>query len=129
MTVEADIFSRLSGYSGLTALVSTRIYPVRLPQKPTYPAIVYTRISAERISAMGDDTGTVRPRFQFDVYATTYANARAVTEQLRKALQRYSGTDTVTIQEIFVIGESEFYEDETELYHTAIDFEIIYIED
>lgn len=130
MTVEADIYTRLTGYSGLSALVGTRIYPNTIEQNATLPLIVYRRISADRASAMVDDTGTVDARFQFDVYDDQYTDGvRPVTEQLRKALQRYNGTNTVTIQSIFLLNETEYYDDTTELYRVSIDFRIIYNED
>lgn len=127
MTVEAEIYTRLTGFAGLSALVSTRIYPNTIEQNATLPAIVYRRVSAERISAMGDDTGTVRTRYQFDVYDDQYTDGlRPVVEQLRKALQRHTGT---LIEHIFVLNETEYYDDTTELYRCSIDFEIIYTED
>lgn len=39
MTVEEAIVERLGATSAVTALVSTRIYQLKLPQQPTYPAI------------------------------------------------------------------------------------------
>ena len=128
MTVNADLTTILEAHAGLSALVGDRIHSNKLPQGETMPCITYRRISSTRISAMVADTGTVRAIYQYDVWATGYDSMRAVTEQLRQALQRYQGTDTVEIEHIFVNPEIEFYEDETELHHCAIDFEVIYKE-
>lgn len=128
MTVEADIFSRLSGYTTLAALIGTRVYPSLLPQNATYPAVSYRRVSSERPPVMGDDTGIVRARFQFDVWATSYSGMIAVKELVREAMQRYSGTATVTILETFILMDMDLYEDDTRIHHGVIDVEINYRE-
>lgn len=129
MSIEESLFTRLSTHAGLSALVSARIYPLILPQKPTLPAVTYTRVSGERVSAMGADTVIARPRFQVSCFASTYASARAVAAQVRAALQRWRGTvGGVVIQDSFIESEIDLYEDDTKLYHTALDFEIIHEE-
>ena len=108
--IEDAIYTRLSGFSGLTALTSTRIYPGELPPNVNidedFPdSVVYFPVSGERISAMGSDTGLVRERFQFDGWSRTYDGANAIREQLRLALQRWRGTvATVVIQDTFIVG-------------------------
>lgn len=42
MKVGQYIYSKLTATAGVTALVSTRIYPIFLPQNATYPAIIYS---------------------------------------------------------------------------------------
>ena len=39
MAIEELIFTRLSGFGGLTALVGTRIFPNRMPQDVIFPAV------------------------------------------------------------------------------------------
>lgn len=128
MTVETVLYDRGVAHAGLSALISTRLYPGVLPQKCTYPAVNYSRIFASRVPAMGADTGLVRARFQFDIWADTYAAARAVAEQVRAAYQRWRNTAGTVIQDIYFVGEVDLYEDETRIHHAALDFEIIYQE-
>lgn len=128
MSVETVLFSRLSGFAGLSALVSTRVYPNLIPQNSTLPVVSYQRISTTRESAMGDDTGVARARFQLDAFAATYLNVRAVAEQVRAALQRWTNSSGTVVQDSFILGEQEFYEDETKRYRVSQDFEIIYVE-
>lgn len=125
MTVEENLFTRLSNFAGLTALVSTRIFPNILPQKPTFPAISYRRVSAVRASCMGVDRPNVEARFQVDIWALTYTSARQTADQVRKALQRYNTTD---IEDIFIESEIELYEDESRTHHIAVDFIVHYLE-
>jgi len=82
----------------VAALVGTRIYPNIVPQRATFPVVVYNQISSERTSVMGRDTGTVDSTWQIDVYAQTYAGARELAVGVRKALQRYSGWTPVATQ-------------------------------
>lgn len=129
MTVEADLFSRLTGFSDLAAFVNNKVYPVALPQGIEYPAISYFRVSGQRISAMGIDTGLVRARFQFDIWASDFDSTVTIAKQVLNALQRYRGTNTVEIVEIFVLpGEADTYEPNTRTFHKALDFEVNYRE-
>ena len=136
MTVEAEIYTRLKDFAGLSALVSDRIYPVTMPQNVEMPAVSYRRVSAERISAMGVDTGLVRARFQVDCWSGehddgtvgTFDEARAVAKQVRLALQRWRNTSGTVVQDTFMIGDQDLHEHDTETYHAALDFEIFYEE-
>lgn len=137
MSIEALIYTRLSGFAGLTALVATRIYPNVAPQNVAPPYVVYRRITATRPGAMGADTGIVRARFQFDVFAggtdavgaaQGFDDAAAVREQVRLALQRWRSAGPPVVQATFLDSQIDLYEDDTELHHLADDYEINYLE-
>ena len=81
----------LKNNAAVSALVGTRVYPNIVPQRVTFPVVVYNQISSERTSVMGRDTGSVDSTWQVDVYAQTYAGARELAVAVRKALQRYRG--------------------------------------
>lgn len=122
------IRTRLAAYSGLTALVSTRIYTVQAPQSATVPFVTVQALSTRRFSAMGADTGDAVSRVQVSAWADKYDNAttgvRQVAAQIVAALQRYSGTSaSVTISDVFVEGESDQYDPDprTGIYHVPID--------
>lgn len=127
--IEEAINSRLAGYAGLSALVSTRVYPVIAAQGATLPYIVHSRISGVRESAMGSDTGVARTRVQVSSYGSTYSSAKNVAKQARLALQRYSGTiGSDEILAIFVENDIDLYEEDTRLYHVATDYLVSYRE-
>ena len=130
-TIEDVLFARLSGFAGLTALVSTRIYPLKLPQSPVYPACVYLRASTGREQLMGNDAGIVRPRFQVSTYAQKYSDATSglieTAEQVRLALQRYRATVSgFVIEDIYLLTENDAWSDEPPVYARHQDFEIVY---
>ena len=123
--VEEAVFERLSNSTGVTSLVpQTRILPSHLPQDPTLPAITLNRISTQRVSAFGDDTGDVQTRLQASCWGATYTSAKQVAEAVRGSLQRYSSSTTlVRIQDVFLDNElDQPYDERTETYLVTMDF-------
>lgn len=101
--IEEALYSRLTGFSGLANLIGARVYEHLQPQNPVYPAVVYTRVSAARVTAMGADPGLVHSRFQIDAWSLGAKEARDVAEQVRQALERWRGTSGSTvIQDSFI---------------------------
>jgi hypothetical protein len=126
---EEALASRLTGFTGLTNLVSNRIYPVVLPENPTYPAVTYQRISAVRASAMSTDTGLVQTRVQVSIWSTLYSEAKSVKEQVRAALQRWRGTVLgLVIEDTFIENETDLYQPEIPVYHLPVDATVHYVE-
>ena len=128
MSVESELYDRLTTHAGLSALVSDRVYPGHLPQSPTLPALSFGRVSAGRPSAMGTDIGLVEARFQIDVWDKKYLSLVAVKEQVRAALQRWSTTSGTIVRDTFFENEVDLYEDELEIHHAAIDVRLWYEE-
>ena len=130
MTIEASVWQILADNAGVGALCEDRIYPVKVPQNATFPCVTYSRVSTNRWSAMGSDTGIADKRFQVSSWGETYAEANALAEAVRAALQRYRGTvDGVLIQDIFVDGDGpETWEDEAGAYQAVTDYRVIYEE-
>ncbi len=92
MSIEAGCYSFLTGVTALTAIVGTRIYPNSLPQNPVFPALTYALVSAPHDHTLTDAAGIVRARIQFDAYGYKLSEAVAITEAIRLALQRYTGS-------------------------------------
>ena len=128
MPIEGTLYTRLTTHAGLSALIVDRVFPNHLPQDVTYPAISYRRVTAPRVSNYGSDAGIVRARFQIDVWASSYDSASAVREQVRLALQRWSNTAGTVVQDTFFLDDQELYEDDIDVHHFPLDFEIIYEE-
>jgi len=128
MLVEEALYSLLSGNAGVEALVGTRISAINKAENTALPAITYHRVTSQRFSAMRADSGIVKGRFQIDAWAETYDVAVIVKEAVRAAVQRYSTTSSITIFDIFFLSEIDFYEEDTQQYHIAVDIEINYIE-
>ena len=86
MSFEEGLFQYLDDHAGLSMEVDSRIYPVYLPQKPTYPAVTYTRLATPLLHELDTTTLLPHPTFQFDCWAESYARAKDVAAQVSIAL-------------------------------------------
>lgn len=128
--VEVGLVSYLTGYAGLTALISTRVYPFMIPQGATMPCVTYQRIDTPRTLSHGDSgaTGTLaRARIQFSSWAATLSSAMAIAEQLRAALNGKTGSigtapNAVTVRAILVDNEMQDFEPDIEMFRVISDY-------
>lgn len=127
MSVESTIHGRLAGYSGLTALVSTRIYPIIIPQNGSVPAVVYQTIDAsyEPMNGYSND-GCIRTAMQIDAYDDDYPGVKAVADQIRAALMDWHQDTSPIIWRVTHIGEGDApFESDTKLFRVSFDFEVL----
>ena len=90
---------------------STRIYPLLLPQSPTYPAITYQQISSVASHAMGADSPLRVVRIQVNSWADTYAAAQSLAAEVAATLSRYRGTlADVRVLDILLDNELSLYD-------------------
>lgn len=124
--IQEELRAKLIEHEDLYDLVGERIYILKLPQKPTLPAITYYRVSNLR----HHDIDVSYPRFQFDSWASSYEEVRNVANEIRKALQREKGLwNGIKVIQVVYLNEVEMYENDTEIYHIATDFQILYREE
>lgn len=114
-TIDSAIYTRLQAVSGVTDLVSTRVYPPPRPQNPTLPLITYEQNSAKRGYVMGNQTGIVDAWFTITAWASSNTGARALADAIRLALSNFSGTvDSVVIDHVEITDETDGYDPVTE---------------
>lgn len=92
-TPEAALRSILLADAGVAALVGTRVYRNKLPEKVSYPAIRYQLISkpwAEHRTLEGP-ADYVKPRFQIDCWATEPDGELTLAQAVFRALEGYHG--------------------------------------
>lgn len=124
MNLEQSLYARLAAYSGLAALVSTRIYPVLLPQEPTLEAVTYQRINTPTDMTMSGDNAR-NPRFQVTAWAETYAEAKAVAAQIVACLEGFAGElgGSGGVQTtISMLNQIDLVDPDTGWYYTVTDF-------
>ena len=122
MTLETEIYTRLKDFSGMSSLVSTRIYPVVIPQNSSLPAVCFQRISSAPVSNFGSDPGAARTRVQVTIIAEKFAESTGavpVRDLVVAALKRYRGG---TIQDCFLDNEQHDFESEPRFYRIILDF-------
>jgi hypothetical protein len=132
MYIEEALYTYLSTYAGLTALISKKVFPVIAPEGTLVPYITYTKVSGQRFHALKTDSGMTNPIYQFSCFATAYGSTKAMSAQLRAALQNYSntmgGSGGVVVQSVLLVDEHDLYDDEAKVYYTTIDFQFFFNE-
>lgn len=80
------VYDRCSSFAGLTALVSTRIYPDSIPENPTYPLVVHhspvSQDSSQHRRRRSSVVNRTISRVSFDCYATTSKDAESVAREV-----------------------------------------------
>lgn len=129
MTIEEGLYDFLSTDGGISALVSTRVYPGTLPQNWTAPAISYQRISGNRVRNLSGPAGRAAPRIQIDCWADSYSGSKALATAVRSAMDGYAGLmGTTTVGSVVLESDLDFYEPDTNVYRVSMDFWISHIE-
>ena len=119
------IYSILSNDSTLTAITSTRIYPLRIPQGASLPAVTYFVVSGGPMQTKDGAVSDNFDSFQVSCFATSYSTIQSIYSAVKSALERYSGTAaSTTIHTITYMGHVDLYEEDAGVYHRAIDFRI-----
>lgn len=127
--LEEAVYSRLSGNVAVAALVSTRIYPNKIPQEATLPAIAYQRISARRVKAHAAPTGLARVRVQVTCVARSYSEVKGLAAAVRTAMQGVMGTvGGVGVQGSWLETDADEYGDAETLHSVRQDFMIWHTE-
>lgn len=100
--------------AGSPSLIGERVYPVKLPQKPTLPAVTYQVISGPRRYTQDGKAQPTTFRVQVEFWAHTYEAARQLRDVILLALsgERFEGLGSppCTLQRIFVDNERDVYQ-------------------
>ena len=118
MTIGQDIYTELSGDSGLTTLISTRIYPNWLPQDATLPAVSYTQIGETIQNSISGELGLRNYSIQFDVWADDYSTAQSVVAALNSAVQGAS------LFKPYRQSQQDLYEPNVDTHRVSVDYSI-----
>lgn len=86
--VEKHLTAKLAATAAVTALVSSRVYPVQAPQSADLPYIIYSR-AATRFPSMkseGASAGTGVATISLSSWASTYSAAKGLADAVRGAV-------------------------------------------
>ncbi len=126
MAVEDALYTLLN--AGASA-VTGRIYPMLLPQNPTYPAITYMLIDADRPEDLSGGIGLAVPQFQIDSWADDPDEMRTLATQVRQTLHGYNGNVSgLVISGISFVTEHDQFEPTTRIYRRMTEFNIWHTE-
>ena len=121
MSLETSLYLELSTHADIQPLVGNRVYPVLLPQHPTYPAITYRRDDDARYSTIdGNQSQTIDASMVLDAWAETYAAAKGLADTIKAALQNLTGNMSgLTVNRVHMGGYVEVYETEVQAYRVS----------
>lgn len=111
--------------------VANRVYPERLPQNPTYPALTYRAIVDPKGYDHGGPDGTVEARVQITTRSTSYGEMREVDEEVNAALDDFTGSmGGVAVAAVFNQGGPDLVDHEVkpEVHFKPRDFLFQYAE-
>ena len=87
MALNTKIYDVLRNSSSISTLTGTRIYPVMVTHdNVTFPAVVYTKVSADGFYALAGYCGKERARYGIDIISTDHDQARTIAEAVHTAM-------------------------------------------
>lgn len=123
MTEGKAIYSILTGDSAVSALVGNRVYPQIAAQGAAFPFIVYVLQDTSPSDTKSGVSTLDEVRYDIVVASETYAEASDITNKIRTALDRYTGTVSgVVIDSIQFIDLDVDNDPATETYVTSSEY-------
>jgi hypothetical protein len=128
--IQGALVTILEGDATINGLVSGRIYPVHAIQKDvSYPFITLSTVSAQRELVHSGSSGVVERLTQISCWgnspAQAYTLAKAVIAKMHGLKQTVS-SDKILLSSIR--NEVEFYDEDAQTYHVALDVMIYHNE-
>lgn len=119
MSIKNILYAAMAGDTAIAAIVGTRIYPLKLPQGPTYEAVSYQRISSTGVNG---NTALRESRWQFSCWGDTYEKATALAAAVKALFEGYTNTtSTPGIKMALVVNELDNYDDTVKTYRVIVD--------
>jgi hypothetical protein len=122
--LEEAIYLKLVNDTNITGAVDKRIYPNKLPNSPTLPAIRYNKISENKIRGFSS-IQVSQSRMQFTCCGSSFSDSKNVAKKIFDCLDNFSGLiSDFEIKCIYLINEFDYYSDESAMYLTVADYYI-----
>jgi hypothetical protein len=115
---EKLIHTLLAGDATIQAL-TTRIYPVLIPQQAAFPCISYQRISGGRVYSLSGYSGLQHSRFQVDCWATGYGGAKDLSYAVKGVMENSS-----LFQTVLTARPDDSYDDALSIHRVSMDWSI-----
>jgi len=123
MSFNEDLFSKLVGDPGVSAIVSRRVSPNVFTQQDSRPAIRYMNVTTTSYHLMGVDANIERQRWQIDLIAGTYNAVTDLRDAVKTCLNRWSSAGVV--QDSYFVNATDIYDDETRMHRIKLDYDFI----
>lgn len=128
--IAAALYSKLSTDSGISALVSTRVYPVRLPQNPVFPCVTFQVITEPQIYTM-EGKNAPNAQFQIDCWADEHEDAHGLAAAVSACLSGFRGTmgtggNAHNVSACLQRNATDLFSPEVNDYRVSLDFSVWY---
>lgn len=129
--LEVGIQNLVVADTGVQAILGTpaRLYPVVLPDDPTYPCATYQLISDVPAYTLSPGSNIEVKRLQIDTWSGgpnggSYMDAKSAAAAIRAVLELFSGQlpDGTLVAAIFVENSTDIFEQDARAYRTTTDF-------
>lgn len=126
-----DIRKALRAYlladTAIAAIISDRVYFIKMKQGNVDPCVVFSRISGAGDYYHGGPSGLAMPRYQIDSWSKTGDAATTLANLIKARLSGYrgvmgTGPAAVTVQGVFMVDEREDYDDTVQLSRMSRDY-------
>lgn len=109
MPIGPGLYTYLQSKAAITAVVGTRVYPMRSPQgSSNYPCISYQTISSRSTYSHSGDNQLRFERVQINCFARTAKAAKDLAELVRLSLSGYAGLmGSTAVQSCFLENERD----------------------
>lgn len=113
MSAESILNGVLTGAAPLSALVGTRIYPDVLPDKTSYPAVVFSREKTERVTSISGRSFGAEIVFHIAAWGKSRTQVDAVADEIEIATDASS--------QIVLGDRTASYDPDTDLFASGIE--------
>lgn len=126
-TIEEAIYQKLAGTVAITAVTSTRIYQLKMPDNPQLPAITYEVAVGDQVESRDGYSGLSHPIVNIHCWARTAAAASALALLIRDAIvgQSWTYSDRV-VSNVLEWSTTSLFDADTEIYHVSCSCRVWY---
>lgn len=133
--VSGILYTILAADATVTAICSTRIYPLTIPQTngtTSLPAVRIVTVANEPFDTKTGASTLDAIRVQIDSYAASMLTAQQLDEEIRDAIDRYRGSvtvigtggDTYFVDGIRFETRNETMEEEKDIFRISSDYQV-----
>jgi hypothetical protein len=115
--IESTLYSVLSTAPRITAITSTRIHPLVIPEGSTLPAISYSIVGGA-VKPTFSNNGTQRLRVELNCWGATYGDAITLRNAVVQSIDGYN-EQGISIQYLM---PQDFFDHELLQYRALVEF-------
>lgn len=116
----------ITSSSTFTALASTRLFPVLLPENESLPSATYQLITTRAQYALDGRVNFTQSRVQFDTWANDYVSAKNLMAAINAAIDNFSGdlSEGTHVYGVQLLTSGDLFEADANIYRCTADYVI-----